>query len=311
MLRKTLFFSSLIGRGLERRRRLHRHEAEDLEQVGDDHVAVGAGLLVEAGALAEPERLRHVDLHVIDEVAVPDRLEQAVGEAEGEDVLRRLLAEEMIDAEDLLLGEHLVQLARSATTALARSVPNGFSMMMREPLDQARFAQHPDRRQRRVRRHAQVVQAAALAADSASRPFPRPLSARRRRLSAARSRGVAAKVCQSVSRHLAGGELVQRGARRSCGSLRVDVVERDADDPAAGMKPMQARWNRPGSSLRCARSPVAPNSTTTCGKRGPTPGGIFAIVHALDRSDLDALRLQVLIVVAAEVGDGAARASAR
>jgi len=39
---------------------------------------------------------------VIDEVAVPDRLEEPVGEAEGEDILGRLLAEEMVDAEDLL-----------------------------------------------------------------------------------------------------------------------------------------------------------------------------------------------------------------
>ena len=68
--------------------------------------------LVERRALAEPERLRHVDLHVVDEVAVPDRLEEAVGEAEGEDVLRRLLAEEVVDAEDLLLGEDLDAAAR-------------------------------------------------------------------------------------------------------------------------------------------------------------------------------------------------------
>ena len=73
------------------------------------HVAIGAGLLVEADPVADVERLRHVDLHVVDEIAVPDRLEQAVGEAEGEDVLRRLLAEKMVDAEDLVLGEHLVQ----------------------------------------------------------------------------------------------------------------------------------------------------------------------------------------------------------
>ena len=58
------------------------------------------------------ERLRHVDLDVVDEVAVPDRLEQAVAEAEGQNVLRRLLAEEMVDAEDLVLGEDLVQLRR-------------------------------------------------------------------------------------------------------------------------------------------------------------------------------------------------------
>ena len=45
-----------------------------------------------------------------DGVAVPDRLEQAVREAEREDVLGRLLAQEVVDPEDLLLGEHLVQL---------------------------------------------------------------------------------------------------------------------------------------------------------------------------------------------------------
>ena len=100
------------GLRLQRGRRLHGHERQDLEQVRHHHVAIGAGLLVEAGALAEAQRLRHVDLHVVDEVAVPDRLEQAVGEAERQDVLRRLLAEEMVDAEDLLFGEHLVQLAR-------------------------------------------------------------------------------------------------------------------------------------------------------------------------------------------------------
>ena len=117
----------------ERGRRLHRHEGEDLEEVGDDHVAKGAGLLVEGDAVADIERLGHVDLHVVDEVAVPDRLEEAIGEAEGEDVLRRLLAKEMVDAEDLLLVENLVQLCVQRT-AVSRSVPNGFSMMIREPL---------------------------------------------------------------------------------------------------------------------------------------------------------------------------------
>ena len=73
--------------------------------MGDDHVAEGAGFLVEVGARADPEGLGDVDLDVVDVVAVPDRLEQAVGEAQGEDVLRRLLAEEVVDAEDLLLVE--------------------------------------------------------------------------------------------------------------------------------------------------------------------------------------------------------------
>jgi hypothetical protein len=95
------------------------------------HVAVGAGLLVEAAALAQAQRLGHVDLHVVDEVAVPDRLEQAVGEAERQDVLRRLLAQEVVDAEDLLFANTSCSALLSAT-ALARSVPKGFSITMRE-----------------------------------------------------------------------------------------------------------------------------------------------------------------------------------
>jgi len=67
--------------------RLHGREPQDLEQVGDDHVPVGAGVVVEIGASFDRERLGHVDLHVADVPAVPDRLEQAVGEPEGQDVV--------------------------------------------------------------------------------------------------------------------------------------------------------------------------------------------------------------------------------
>src|SRR2546423_5968005 len=107
MLRKTLFFSSLMGR-LQGRRRLHCHECEYLEQVGHHHVAIGSGRLVEPGTFAEPQRLRNVDLHMIDEVAVPDRLEQTIGKAEGENVLRRLLAPGVGYTEDLIFGKGLM-----------------------------------------------------------------------------------------------------------------------------------------------------------------------------------------------------------
>src|SRR6185437_5174166 len=49
------------------------------------------------------------DLHAGDEVAVPDRLEERVGEAEIEQVLHRLLAEVVIDAEDAILRKLLLQ----------------------------------------------------------------------------------------------------------------------------------------------------------------------------------------------------------
>ena len=45
-----------------------------------------------------------------DEIPIPDRLEQAVGKPEGENVLRGFFAEKMIDPEDLILAEHFMQL---------------------------------------------------------------------------------------------------------------------------------------------------------------------------------------------------------
>ena len=53
---------------------------------------------------------------MVDPVAIPDRLEQAVGEAERHDALDRVLAEEMVDAEDLVL----VQRAQDVGIELAR-----------------------------------------------------------------------------------------------------------------------------------------------------------------------------------------------
>ena len=76
---------------------------------------IAPGLLVEAGAALDPERLGDRDLDVVDELPVPDRLEDAVREPERQHVLHRLLAEVVVDAEDLALVEvlrdQLVQLA--------------------------------------------------------------------------------------------------------------------------------------------------------------------------------------------------------
>ena len=58
---------------------------------------------VERGAVLDPDRLGDGDLHVVDVVAVPQRLEDAVGKAQHHDVLDRLLAEEMVHPIDLRL----------------------------------------------------------------------------------------------------------------------------------------------------------------------------------------------------------------
>ena len=78
---------------LEGDRLLHRGEGEELEQVVLDDVAGGADPVVVARPAADADVLGHRDLHVVDVVGVPDRLEQLVGEAQRQQVLDRLLAE--------------------------------------------------------------------------------------------------------------------------------------------------------------------------------------------------------------------------
>ena len=198
----------------------------------DHHVAVGAGLLVEGRALAQAQGLGHVDLHVVDEVAVPDGLEQAVGEAEGQDVLRRLLAQEMVDAEDLFLVEDLMQLMVELHRAGQVGAEGLFHDEARA-LHQAGLAQQPHRGQRGARRHAQVVQASAFDAQAL-------LGTRDRRAQRRCTRGqrhivqMAGEALPVRIGQLAVEELVQRAARDAAEGLDIDVVQRHADDAAAG-----------------------------------------------------------------------------
>ena len=69
------------------------------------HVAQRARLLVVARARADAFVFGHRDLHVIDVFLIEQRLEDAVGEPQHQDVLDRFLAEIVIDAEDLPLVE--------------------------------------------------------------------------------------------------------------------------------------------------------------------------------------------------------------
>ena len=89
--------------------RLHGEQRHHLEEVVLHDVAEGAHRLVEPAPPLHAEGLRHRDLHAGDEAPVPDRLEHRVGEPEHEQVLDRLLAEEVVDAEDRRLREGAVE----------------------------------------------------------------------------------------------------------------------------------------------------------------------------------------------------------
>ena len=95
-----------------------------------DDVADRPGSVVERAAALDAEVLRHRDLHALDVVAVPDRLEEGVDEAEEEHVDDRPLAEVVVDAEDRRLSELRAEI-RFSSCAEARSLPKGFSTMTR------------------------------------------------------------------------------------------------------------------------------------------------------------------------------------
>ena len=98
------------GVGLEAGGGLHRRERHQLQQVALEHVPQHAHRVVVRRAMAHREVLGRRDLHVLDVVAVPDRLEDGVGEPQHQHVLHRFLAQVVVDAVDLVLGEDFVDL---------------------------------------------------------------------------------------------------------------------------------------------------------------------------------------------------------
>ena len=93
------------GVRVERHRRLHGHDAQQLQQVVLHHVAHGAGAVVKTRAAAHAHGFSHRDLHALDVRAAPQRLKNGVAKAQHHQVLNRLFAQVMVDAEDLLFLE--------------------------------------------------------------------------------------------------------------------------------------------------------------------------------------------------------------
>src|SRR5262249_6096662 len=87
------------------RRRFHCEIRQHLEEVILHDVADCSGLIVEGPAPLDAEVLRHGDLHTLDMLAVPDRLQERVGEAEERHVPHRPLAQVVVDAKDVRLVE--------------------------------------------------------------------------------------------------------------------------------------------------------------------------------------------------------------
>ena len=68
-------------------RGLHGHERHELQQVILEHVAETARFLVISAPMPHAECLSGRDLHVIDVLTMPDRLDDRVGKPKREDIL--------------------------------------------------------------------------------------------------------------------------------------------------------------------------------------------------------------------------------
>ena len=90
-------------------RRVHGDQGQHLQQVVLDHVAQRADGVVEPAAALDAEILGHRDLHAGHALAVPQLGQRQVGEPQVLQLDDRLLAEEVIDAQDLALAQQPVQ----------------------------------------------------------------------------------------------------------------------------------------------------------------------------------------------------------
>ena len=72
-------------------------------------VANGADFVIETASPFHAELFRHRDFHGVDVLAIPDRFEECVREAEIEKILDRFFPEIVVDAEDRRLREALLE----------------------------------------------------------------------------------------------------------------------------------------------------------------------------------------------------------
>ena len=115
-----------------------------------EHVANHARIVVVIGAVVHIDRLRDGDLHVADVVAVPQGLEDRVREAQVEDVLRRLLAEVVVDAVDLRFVPVGVDLGVQGCRRFAVFAERFLHHQPPRPCKLVRTARHPQVARRRA-----------------------------------------------------------------------------------------------------------------------------------------------------------------
>src|SRR5579875_3601119 len=218
-------------------RRVHRDEREHLQQVILHHVTQRPDGVVEPAAVFHAEILGHRDLDGGHALAVPQLCEPDVGEAQVLQLDDRFLAEEVVDAQDLVLGQHLVQPVVEGAGG-CQVVTERFLHGDPCAVQQARRGEVLDDRAEQRRRHLQVVQRPPAAADLRGEPGVQLAVC-----------GIAVQVAQPPGEppeHLLVERLAAAGDRvlgAPYQLLRGHLLARDADDPApeqpAALQPVQ------------------------------------------------------------------------
>jgi hypothetical protein len=116
--------------------------------------------------VADAEFFLHGDLHMVDVIAIPDRLEHAVGKAQHQDVLDGFLAQVMIDPVDLMLVDDFQEFGVQefgrgkvgAERFFNHQPPPRTAFVLPQQTGAAEFAAD---RQERIRRRRQIEQPVA------------------------------------------------------------------------------------------------------------------------------------------------------
>ncbi|GBC90332.1 hypothetical protein HRbin14_01067 [bacterium HR14] len=123
------------------------------------HIAQGARLIVVAGAPLQPGGLRRGNLHMLHMVAVPQRLQQQVRKPKHENVLNGLLAQVVVNPENLLfapVGAYLLIQSASAFNIVAEGLLDHQSAIAVGFIVEAELCQQFRRMRKHPRRQRQI-----------------------------------------------------------------------------------------------------------------------------------------------------------
>ena len=116
-----------------------------------NYVADSARLIIKSAAPLDTEIFGHCDLHTLDMVAIPERFQKRIGEAEKEHVVHRPFSQVMVDAEDRLLVEgaeqSLVEVLRRGKIVTERFFNDDASAVGASSFGQL-FHNHPEQHRR-------------------------------------------------------------------------------------------------------------------------------------------------------------------